>query len=140
MIGLDTSFIVAFEIAEHARHDAARRFAADRQEEGFALAAQVLTEFCHVVTDPRRFEAPLSMADAIDAAGRWWHSREVVIVNADEDAGERYLSLLAEHRLGRKRLLDTMLAATYLSADVRVIATLDARDFGLFSELAPVVV
>ena len=140
MIGIATSFLVAFEIAEHARHEAARRFATERYTEGFAIAAQVLTEFCHVVTDPRRFERPLSMPEALRASTRWWLGREVTVVDAGESSGERYLNFLAEHQLGRNRLLDTMLAATYLANGVHVIVTLDARDFGRFAELAPIVV
>lgn len=139
MIGIDTSFIVAYEIAEHAKHAAARRFASERHTEGFAVAAQVLTEFCHVVTDPRRFERPLSMQEAVRASRRWWRSREVTVVDAGESAGERFLNLMAMHGLGRNRLLDTMLAATYLAAGVHVIVTLDARDFGRFAEFAPIV-
>lgn len=139
MIGLDTSFIVAFEIAEHEKHEAARTFALERREEGFALSTQILTEFCHIVTDPRRFSQPLVMQEAVHAARRWWHSKEVTIIDADEASGERFLMLMSRHELGRKHLLDTMLAATYLSADVHVIVTLDTRDFGSFAEFAPIV-
>ncbi len=31
-----------------------------------AIAAPVLAEFCHVVTDARRFERPLEMAEALE--------------------------------------------------------------------------
>ena len=37
-----------------------------------------------------------------------------------------------ESRLGRKRLLDTMLAATYFTHGVRDIVTSDARDYSVF--------
>jgi hypothetical protein len=36
---------------------------------------------------------------------------------------------LREHRLGRKRLLDTMLAATFRSAGISSILTCDRTDF-----------
>jgi hypothetical protein len=38
---------------------------------------------------------------------------------------------LRQHRLGRKRLLDTLLAATYHRAGVRRLATTDWRDFSV---------
>jgi hypothetical protein len=42
-----------------------------------ALAPQVLTEFIHVVTDPRRFSRPLAMVEAVERAQHWWEAREV---------------------------------------------------------------
>lgn len=39
---------------------------------------------------------------------------------------------MREHRLGRKRLLDTLLAASYHRAGVRRIATTDWRDFAVY--------
>jgi predicted nucleic acid-binding protein len=61
--GLDTGFLVAAELAEHAEHAAARATiarvlaAADR----IAIAPQVLAEFIHVATDSRRFARPLDL-------------------------------------------------------------------------------
>ncbi|EFI35596.1 hypothetical protein Dthio_PD3024 [Desulfonatronospira thiodismutans ASO3-1] len=45
MTGIDTSFMVAFEIAEHPQCQEARNFAASNSDLGFALAPQVLSEF-----------------------------------------------------------------------------------------------
>ena len=50
---------------------------------------------------------------------------------------------MLRHRLGRKRVLDTMLAATYRSAGVTSLLTLNAPDsavFGEFTCLGPAVV
>ncbi|HCN27908.1 MAG TPA: hypothetical protein DIT64_03820 [Verrucomicrobiales bacterium] len=69
-IGIDTGFLVAAEVAEHPDHQVARlkiqqsRSAGDR----FALAPQVMAEFLHVVTDPKRFSQPLSMEAALERA------------------------------------------------------------------------
>ncbi len=140
MIGIDTSFLVAFELFEHDSHQAARDLAQAKAAEGFAVAPQILAEFLHVVTDPRRFEKPLPMQSAIRRTERWWHSQEVRVVSAGEGAGRRFLDLLRQHHLGRKRLLDTLLAATYLEAGIHVIATTNARDFATFTGLAPIMV
>ena len=76
MIGIDTSFLVAFEDSSHQLHPAARSVAERYAAETFALAPQVLTEFVHVVTDPRRFEHPLTMNEALERASKWWDARE----------------------------------------------------------------
>ncbi|TVR85887.1 MAG: hypothetical protein EA428_15140, partial [Spirochaetaceae bacterium] len=108
MIGLDTSFLVAFEIAEHPKHGRARTFALERYKEGFALAPQVLTEFLHIVTDERRFERPLPMSGAVALAERWRDAVEVCLTPPGQEACTLFTSLLLEYRLGRKRLLNTM--------------------------------
>ena len=115
MIGLDTTFLVHLEIREAEAHGAAmevlRRDILGHDREA-GLAPQVLAEFVHVVTDPRRFERPLSMAQALARASFWWSAVEVERVFPDEQAVRCFLVWMREHRLGRKRLLDTLLAAT----------------------------
>ena len=101
-----------------------------------ALAPQVLTEFAHVVTDPRRFSRPLEMDEAISRAELWWRAREVLQVFPDSVAVDTCLEWMRAHRLGRKRLLDTQLAATYDAAGIRSILSSNARDcavFGVFT-------
>ena len=132
--GLDTGFLVAAEVVEHAEHTAARvtlgRLVAN--EDRFALAPQVLAEFIHVVTDPRRFVDPLETADARHLAEQWWTARDVDRVFPNEGATRQFLTWLAQFRLGRKRLLDTLLAATYHEAGVRSVLTTNPADFQVF--------
>lgn len=97
-----------------------------------ALAAQVLAEFCHVVTDAKRFERPLHMTDALELCELWWNAPECRQVTVDGDVGALLLTWMHTHRLGRKRLLDTLLAATYHRAGVTRLATTDWRDFERF--------
>ena len=132
--GLDTSFVVAVEVTAHAEHLRARRLM-DRvlsAGDGLALAPQVLAELIHIVTDPRRFESPLSVDAARERAERWWNAAEVVSAFPGESTAPLFLSWHRKHGLGRKRLLDTLLAATYFSNDVRSILTTNARDFRAF--------
>ncbi|MFP4426619.1 MAG: type II toxin-antitoxin system VapC family toxin [Spirochaetaceae bacterium] len=138
MIGADTSFLVAFEIREHRLHKAAVAFAHNRKEEGFALAPQVLAEFIHVVTDSRRLESPLEMSEALDRAEAWWEGREVTQLFPASQGTRRFLDWMKEFGLGRKRILDTQLAALYHSNGVTAIVTTDARDFARFPEMAPI--
>ncbi len=140
MIGIDTSFLVAFELNDHPSHDTARRAAAEHAAEGFAIAPQVLAEFVHVVTDSRRFEQPLSMHDALARTTAWWNGREVTQVHPSAAAVSLFLAWMHEHGLGRKRLLDTMLAATYKANGVSLVLSSNWRDFALFSGMHPVVI
>lgn len=130
--GLDTTFLVQAEIVGHPGHAAARALLERILGEGLALAPQVLAEFVHVVTDPRRFERPLEMSQALARADLWWRGSEVSrILPSDESTG-LFLRWMAEHRLGRKRLLDTQLAATYHCGGVRTLVTTNAGDYGIF--------
>jgi predicted nucleic acid-binding protein len=99
-----------------------------------ALCPQALTEFAHVVTDPRRFERPLAMTEALGMAERLWGARECRQLSAGPAAVAIFLDWMTLHGLGRNRLLDTMLAATHRAAGVERLATTDWRDFEIFSE------
>ena len=135
MIGIDTTFLVQVEIRETDGHRAAlavlRREIVGRDRIA-ALAPQVLSEFVHVVTDPRRFQRPLSMAQALAKAGFWWNATEVERIVPDDQVVSQFLAWMHEHHLGRKRLLDTLLAATYHRSGITRIATSNARDYRVF--------
>jgi predicted nucleic acid-binding protein len=135
VIGLDTSFLVGLAVREHPAHEACLRLfdAEIRGGEGtMALTPQVLAELCHVVTDPRRFERPLSIVEALELSEELWNARECRQVPVDGEVGALFLTWMHTHRLGRKKLLDTLLAATYHRAGVSRVATTDWRDFERF--------
>ena len=135
MTGLDTTFLVQVDIQEAAGHGAAleilRREILGRDREA-ALAPQVLSEFIHVVTDPRRFERPLSVTQALSRASFWWNATEVERIVPDDQVVSQFLAWMGEHHLGRKRLLDTLLAATYYRSGVTRIVTSNTRDYRVF--------
>ena len=138
MIGIDTSFLVAFETRAHPKHDSARRAAGEHAPEGFALTPQVLAEFAHVVTDAGRFERPLDMPEAIARATAWWNGTEVTRVEPGAEAVRLFLAWMREFELGRKRLLDTMLAATYKAQGVSLVLSSNWREFADFPGMHPV--
>ncbi|HEV2970921.1 MAG TPA: hypothetical protein VGY55_13195 [Pirellulales bacterium] len=78
--GLDTGFLVAAEVIEHAAHSDARAILARLIGAGdlIAIAPQVLAEFIHIATDSRRFVRPLDVATACAIAEQWWTARDVV--------------------------------------------------------------
>jgi hypothetical protein len=57
-----------------------------------------------------------------------------------EDTVELFARWMAEFTLGRKRILDTMLAAVYKTAGLSLVLTTDTRDFGVFPGMHPVLV
>ena len=135
ILGLDTDVLVSWAMEGAPRHRASRRLL--EKELGkpggrLGLTAQVLFEFIHVCTDPRRFEAPLSMERAADMARGIWNATEVVRVQPGPGALDRTLELLLSLKLGRKRILDTALAAALESAGIRRLATFNGRDFEIF--------
>ena len=129
--GLDTSFLVAVTQPKHPSFGGARALLEQSigQRGKLALAPQVLAEFVHVVTDERRFSSPLSMTRACELARKWWGAREVVRIFPDLETMKIFFEWMAAHSLGRKRILDAMLAATFAAHGVSSIFTLNERDF-----------
>ena len=132
--GLDTSFLVAHEVSRHAFHRRVRGCCDKLLTRGdrLALAPQVLAEFIHVVTDERRFAVPLSVEAAVERASNWWRAEEVLPIYPSAEATRLFLSWMMHFRLGRKRLLDTLLAATWHEAGVTQILTLDWPHFQMY--------
>jgi predicted nucleic acid-binding protein len=139
--GLDTGFLVAFELPEHPAHTATRSRITALVSHGdrLSLAPQVLAEFIHVVTDPRRFTQPLSIDDARKLALQWWSAAEVDHAFPNTAATQQFLDWHRVHSLGRKRLLDTLLAATYHETGVTHILTLNPTDFDILGGITSVV-
>jgi len=135
ILGVDTDVLVAWAMEGSPRHEVVRQLIErEVRDDGLLLGVtpQVVHEFLHVVTDPRRFENPLSMPSALRIARALWESEEVVQILPDPEVLLRTLELMNRLQLGRKRILDTALAATLESAGVLKLATLNPRDFGIF--------
>lgn len=132
--GLDTKFLVQLEVAEHPGHAGAlvKRDELLAAGDRFALARQVLAEFVHIVTDPRRFSAPLLITQAVARALDWWQAAEVMQIQPNRTTVGLFIQWMIHYRLGRKRILDTMLAATLFSNSVASIVSTNARDFAVY--------
>jgi len=132
--GLDTSFLVAAEVAEHVDQANARTTIRQLVAAGdrIAIAPQVLGEFIHIVTDPRQFTQPLDLPTACGLAEQWWTATEIDRIFPTDAATAQFLAWLQQFSLGRKRLLDTLLAATYFQAGIRSVLTTNASDFAIF--------
>ena len=141
ILALDTDVLVSWAMQGTPRHRASRRLLEREVYEGdgqLGLTMQVLLEFVHVSTDPRRFATPLPMEGALRLARGLWDGREVVRLLPSPTVMHRTLELLDRLRLGRKRILDTALAATLEAAGVERLATFNGRDYAVFPFLKTV--
>ena len=135
IVALDTDVLVYWTMQGTPRHAAVGKWIGRHlrtRGHALALTPQTLHELIHVCTDPRRFERPMSMAEALERSRALWDAREVVRVLPGPTVLHRTLELLGKFHLGRKRILDTVLAATLEAADVHHLATLNAADFAVF--------
>jgi predicted nucleic acid-binding protein len=139
MIGIDTSFLVAAQDKRHKFHEPVQAAIQRHADEGFAIAAQVISEFVHVITDSKRFENPVSMPVALELAKKWWDAKDTLLVTTSRPALELFEAWMSEFNLGRKQVLDTLLAAIYKSAGVSVVASTNFRDFGRYPGIHPLV-
>lgn len=140
-LALDTNVMIPWLVASAPRHDEARALIEQelRRDGGrIAVAPQVCWEFLHVVTDERRFERPCSVVEASALVRAVWNARETERLATSAEVLPRVLELLREHRLGRKRILDTALAATLEASGVRRLATYNTRDYQCFGFIEPV--
>ena len=62
----------------------------------------------------------------------WWRADEITHANPNDNAFKLFTAGMREHGLGRKRILDTMLAATYFANDVKSIVSSNAGNFEIF--------
>ena len=71
----------------------------------------------HIVTDARRFQQPFSMETALDKSERWWNAAETEQVLPTDVVVARFHDWMRGHQLGRKRVLDTLLAEAIRGGD-----------------------
>jgi predicted nucleic acid-binding protein len=75
------------------------------------------------------------MEEALRKADLWWNAEEVLQVSPGTGAIALFTHWMFRYRLGRKRIFDTLLAATYASAGIRRIISTNVRDYRTFEEL-----
>jgi predicted nucleic acid-binding protein len=135
ILGLDTDVLVNWAMTGAPHHIASRHLLEHeiRKAGGrLGLTPQVLYEFLHVITDARRFPEPLPMHRARELAANLWDAVEVERIVPSAGVAHRTLDLMGRFSLGRKRILDTALAATLEAAGVRRLATFNRGDFEIF--------
>jgi predicted nucleic acid-binding protein len=137
MIGLDCNVLVQLAFADHPAN--ARTLAAVQIEtnkgEKLVFPSLVVAEFLHVATDDRRFAPPLTMSEALGWIEDFLKNPAVSLLEPTPASMDQMLRWMREFKLGRKRILDTQLAAILYVGGVRRLLTSNPADFTVFGDL-----
>jgi uncharacterized protein len=138
VILLDTNILVYAAGAQSFRHEKAKELRDQATAGQFeaCLAAQILTEFYAVVTDPRRFQPALTPSQA-QRELRTYLSSPLKLILPKETTVTRMLNLLGSRTVRAGRIFDVFLAATMLDNGVRRIYTENLNDFQRIDGIDP---
>lgn len=137
-IAIDTNILIYAHAARFPEHERARSWIYRQLEQPdvtLVTTPLILSEMVHVITDPRRFEPPVQVGEAVGIARNWIGRSNVECLAIDEDATALAFDLIDRHGLGRNRLADTLLVGTMLVHKVTLLATRNTRDFSIFRQL-----
>ena len=140
MIGLDCNILVQLALADHPANAATISAVSDQVQSGRRLMvpSSIVTEFLHVVTDQRRFTPPLTMNEALEWTEDFLAQPDVELIEPTQKALAQTLVWMRQHKLGRKRILETHLAAILHTSGVSYLLTSNPSDFALFGVLQTV--
>ena len=139
--GVDTNVLIYAHIPSFEHHSKVHRFLSAQLKASdvtLVLTPGVLHEWVHIVTDPRRFQPPIPMAEALAVARSYLNRSNIGLLSPDEGSVLLAFEMLEQHSLGRKRIADTLMAATLLRHGVREILTCNPKDFAPFEGLTAV--
>ena len=132
---MDCNILVQIAIAYHPANG--RTLAAVQAEiqqgKRLVFPSLIVTEFLHVVTDERRFAPPLTMPEAVDWIDEFLTNPAVALLEPTQASMNQTLRWMREFNLGRKRILDTHLAAILHTNGVRRLLTSNPSDFTVFN-------
>src|SRR4051812_29065728 len=113
MIGVDSNILVQLANADHPKHTSTlTTLAAERLNGNLVLLTPIaIAEFLHVVTDQRRFPTPSSMQEALGWIKAFLDKSGVLLIMPTEESIQLSFEWMGKYALGRKRILDTQLAA-----------------------------
>ncbi len=137
MTGLDCNILVQLALADHPANPATVSKVQAEVQQGRRLVFPplVVTEFLHVATDGKRFDPPLKMTEALDWIEEFTANLMVSVLEPSQDSLRQTLRWMREFKLGRKRILDTHLAAVLHTAGVPRLLTSNPGDFAVFGVL-----
>ncbi len=137
MTGLDCNILVQLALADHPVNAATVAVVQAEVQKGNRLVfpSLVINEFLHVVTDARRFSPPLTMTEALDWVETFLTNPSVGLLEPTPESLRQTLRWIRQFNLGRKRILDTHLAAVFHTAGVRRLLTSNPGDFTVFGVL-----
>ncbi len=136
--GIDANVLIYSAIESMPEHKPVLSFFERRVLTGeltCAVSFLALLEFIHITTDAKRFRNPLDIEESITIAEQYWQATNWHRLLPQFTTGARAFGLLREHKIGRKRLLDTYLAANLLENGITSLITCDTDDFKIFRDL-----
>lgn len=140
MIGLDCNILVQLAFAEHTANAKSQAMVKAEIESGVDLVfpSLVITEFLHIATDGRRFSPPFTMPEAVAWIQEFMTNPAVRLLEPTKASLDQTLQWMKQFDLGRKRILDTHLAAILHTNGVRRLLTSNPSDFTVFGVLETV--
>jgi predicted nucleic acid-binding protein len=134
MTGLDCNILVQLALSDHPANPSTVAAVQAEVKSGSRLVFPplVINEFLHVITDARRFSPPLTMTEALDWVERFLANPAVGLLEPTPESLRQALRWMRQFDLGRKRILDTHLAAVLHTAGVRRLLTSNPGDFTVF--------
>jgi predicted nucleic acid-binding protein len=134
MTGLDCNILVQLALQDHPANTAtiAAVQAQAKLGEQLVFPSLVADEFLHVITDERRFKPPLTMIEGLDWMENFLSNSAVSLLEPKPESLRQALRWMRQFNLGRKRILDTQLAAIFHTAGIRRLLTSNPADFQLF--------
>jgi predicted nucleic acid-binding protein len=137
MTGLDCNILVQLALQDHPSNAATVAAVQAEAQRGHRLVFPplVIDEFLHVITDERRFSPPLTMLEAVDWVESFLANTAVGVLEPTPASVQQTLAWLRQFNLGRKRILDTHLAAVLHTAGVQRFLTANPKDFRVFGVL-----
>ncbi len=136
--GLDTNVLIYAQMPVFPEHKIVRKFLLAQlaiSDMTLVVTPSILHEFVHIVTDGRRFDPPVTMVQAIMLARLYLGRNNVDCVSTNESILLEAFNLMEHYNLGRKRIADTLFAATLMHFGIRELITCNPDDFRLFKDL-----
>ena len=141
-IALDTDVLATAHCPALPHHAPLRRFVQrllDDPDLTIVLSPVVVNEFLHLVTDAKRFDPPVEMAEALAVVDDYLQRPNVECSTLDGSTVTSAMERMRRHALGRKRVSDTFIAEGLMEAGVDVLFTLNTADFALFDDALVVI-
>jgi toxin-antitoxin system PIN domain toxin len=136
VIAVDTNILVYAHRQDSPFHSVAKP-CVTRLAEGsgdWALPWPCIHEFLAVVTHPRAFQTPTTLADAVGQVEAWLDSPNLVLLSESTGYWLALRSILTKNRISGPRVHDARIAALCLQHAVQELWSAD-RDFSRFPEL-----
>lgn len=135
MILVDANVLLYAYDPRSAHHERCRRWVeqAFSGEEPVCISWVTLLAFVRISTNPRVYEAPLTIAEAVAIVASWLERKAVSVLEAGEQTWEILRGLLVEAQVTGPLVTDAFLAALALENGATLVTT--DRDFARFPRL-----